>query len=145
MMPAGKYYVGDLCYVMHPEWDEVCDLLFAGRKDGGCNEGEFTLKDGRRFAIFNTLYGDGLYPSNIGRNLSVDSGSIGCILLDDIRDADANEAKMNSLGAIVDFTTDFVTDGDSRNTGTLQFGRVIVETGDLEMEYDPEYDEEEFE
>ena len=21
---AGKYYLGDLCYVMHGEWDEFC-------------------------------------------------------------------------------------------------------------------------
>ena len=31
MFPAGKYYVGDLCYVMHDEWDEVCGLFFKGR------------------------------------------------------------------------------------------------------------------
>ena len=29
MMRSGTYYVGDLCYVMHPQWDEVCDLMFA--------------------------------------------------------------------------------------------------------------------
>ena len=23
-MKAGTYYIGDLCYVMHKEWDEVC-------------------------------------------------------------------------------------------------------------------------
>lgn len=27
-MPAGRYYVGDLCYVMDDVWDEVCDLMF---------------------------------------------------------------------------------------------------------------------
>ena len=27
--PAGEYYIGDLCYVMHAEWGEVCDLMFA--------------------------------------------------------------------------------------------------------------------
>lgn len=131
MMPAGKYYVGDLCYVMHPEWDEVCDLFFAGRSDHGCNEGEFVLKDGRRFACYNTKYGDGLYPSNVGANLSVDAGCIGCIRVEDIRDPEATLAAMNSLGTIVEFGTDFVTGGDSRGTGTIQFGRVVVETGDF--------------
>ena len=135
MMTAGKYYVGDLCYVMHPEWDEVCELLFAGRNDGGCNEGEFNLSDGRRFAIFNTAYGDGLYPSNIGSNFSVDAGSIGCIRIDDIRDPEATEARMKSLGAIVEFGTDFVTEGD-RRSGIIQFGRVVIETGDLEDDYE---------
>ena len=41
MFPAGKYYVGDLCYVMHDEWDEVCGLFFKGRDDHGCNQGVF--------------------------------------------------------------------------------------------------------
>jgi hypothetical protein len=27
-MPAGRYYIGDLCYVMHDEWDEACALFF---------------------------------------------------------------------------------------------------------------------
>ena len=61
MLPAGKYYVGDLCYVMHEEWDEVCGLFFKGRTDHGCNQGEFMLKDGRRFACYNTRWGDGTY------------------------------------------------------------------------------------
>jgi hypothetical protein len=136
MMPAGKYYVGDLCYVMHPEWDECCDLFFEGRSDHGCNEGEFQLKDGRRFAAYSTKYGDGLYPTNIGANLSVDAGLIGCIALEDIRDPVANEAHMRGLGTIVEFGTDFVT-GSDPESGLIQFGRVIVETGDVEE--DEEY------
>jgi hypothetical protein len=39
---------------------------------------------------------------------------------------------MKSLGAIVEFGTDFVTESDTYNTGIIQFGRVIIETGDLE-------------
>ena len=87
MMPAGRYYVGDLCYVMsNEEWDEVCGLLFEGRNDHGVNQGEFTLKDGRRFASYNTKYGDGVYESNMNTTHSVDSGNIGCILADDIKE-----------------------------------------------------------
>lgn len=134
MMPAGKYYVGDLCYVINDDatWAELCDLMFPPESDGRSVDGEYTLKDGRRFACYSTAYGDGLYPSNIGSNLSVDSGSIGCMLVSDITDAD--EARMKSLGAIYEFGTDFVT-GGSRDTGVIQFGRVIVETGDF---YDDE-------
>lgn len=140
MMKAGKYYIGDLCYVIGDDatWSEVCDLFFEGRDDHGCNEGEFELKDGRKFACYSTKYGDGLYPSNIGANLSVDAGCIGCILVSDITDPDVTEARMMSLGTIYEFTTDFVT-GGSRDTGTIQFGRVVVETGDYD--YDDEGDE----
>ena len=31
--PAGEYYIGDLCYVMHAEWGEVCNLMFAAAGD----------------------------------------------------------------------------------------------------------------
>jgi hypothetical protein len=131
MMPAGRYYVGDLCYVLHDVWDEFCDVTIVGNS---IREGEFSLPDGRRFAAYCTKYGDGLYPSNIGSNLSVDAGLIGCIRIEDIRDPVATEAYMKALGAIVDFGTDFVTEGDSRGTGIIQFGRVIVETGPIEEE-----------
>lgn len=129
-MPAGRYYVGDLCYVMHPEWNECCDLFFAGRTDHGCNEGEFNLKDGRRFANFNTAYGDGEYRSSIGTSHGVDSGSIGCIRVDDIRDTTCGD--IASLGAIVDFDRDFDVYSEG---GVLYFGHVAIDT-------DPEYEEE---
>ena len=125
MMPAGRYYIGDLCYVMHDVWDEFCDITI---KNEECLSGEFTMKDGRRFATYSTQSGDGCYPSNIGASFMVDAGLIGCILVSDITDPGATEADMEEFGAIVEFGTDFVTDG-SRETGTIQFGRVIVETG----------------
>lgn len=121
-MKAGTYYVGDLCYVMHDEWSEVCDLLFEGRDDHGCN-GEFTLKDGRKFAIYNTAYGDGYYRSNEGFNVGVDSGSIGCILLNDIQESSENSP---SLGGTVEFDEDFRTASDGQ---TIQIGFVEIYTG----------------
>ena len=50
------YYIGDLCYVMHDEWDEVCELLFP--HGGGEQTGRLHLKDGREFFIFGTAYGE---------------------------------------------------------------------------------------
>ena len=125
MMPAGRYYIGDLCYVMRDVWDEFCDLTISGHE---CLSGEFQLKDGRRFATYSTQNGDGCYPTNIGASLCVDAGLIGCILVSDITDPEATEADMEELGTIYEFGTDFITDG-SRETGTIQFGRVLVETG----------------
>jgi hypothetical protein len=136
MMPAGRYYVGDLCYVMNDVWDEFCDLTISG---ANVLDGEFTLKDGRRFATYSTKYGDGCYPTNIGVDLSVDAGLIGCILVSDITDPEVTEEEMLRLGTIVEFGTDFVT-GGGRGTdgwaGTIQFGRVVVETGYDEQEDD---------
>lgn len=126
MMPAGKYYVGDLAYVFNDkEWDEVCGLLFAGRNDHGVNQGEFTLKDGRRFASYNTKYGDGVYKSNMWTDHSVDSGSIGCILIDDIK---ANKYEdLRKVGAVMNFVSDFVTGSED---GVIQFDRITIDTNE---------------
>ena len=130
MMKAGTYYVGDLCYVLHDEWDEVCELII---KDGVCLDGEFTLKDGRRFAMYGTAYGDGTYRDQSGNEYGVDAGSIGCILLSDIN----LESEGNFLtgGNVVPFESDFYTDEED---GRIVFGSLIIDT-------DPVYDEEEYE
>lgn len=136
-MPAGTYYVGDLCYVMHPEWDEFCDITINGNE---CKDGEFALKDGRQFATYGTLYGDGMYCSNLGTEHSVDAGLIGCIRIEDIKDPVATVAHMKGLGAIVTFDAPFET---SASDGIIRFGHVEINTGDLEDDcYDAEgYDE----
>jgi hypothetical protein len=122
-MPAGRYYIGDLCYVMHNEWKEVCDLFFPAYHPPKGIEGEFTLKDGRRFASFATAWGDGEYRSSINTLHSVDSGSIGCIRVEDIR---ANKYdNLLDLGAFQEFAEPFETGSQG---GQLQFGHVIIET-----------------
>ena len=124
-MPAGRYYIGDLCYVMHPEWNEVCELFFPADAPPRGVEGEFTLADGRRFASFGTAYGDGEYRSSINTLHSVDSGSIGCIRVEDIRDEQYDD--IERLGAIVDFDEPFEVDNDA---GLLKFGHILIETND---------------
>jgi len=134
-MKAGKYYVGDLCYVMHPQWTEVCKQLFADRDDHGCNEGVFILANGVEFAMFNTRYGDGVYQDREGRDYPVDSGSIGCILVDAVDD---NEAWLDGMN-IIDFAVDF----EARKRGSeIMFGNIIIDT-DPPYEEEDEYDEEE--
>ncbi len=138
-MPAGRYYIGDLCYVMHPEWDECVDLFFPPDEQGfpGGAEGEFTLKDDRRFASFGTAYGDGTYRSNLNTFHSVDSGSIGCIRVEDIRDTTYDLARIEELGAIVEFDQPFEVSADQ---GLLVFGHVEIETA---ADEDEEYNDEE--
>ena len=121
MMPAGKYYVGDLCYVMDSdEWRQVCSIII---KDNQCLDGEFELSDGRRFAIYSTAYGDGGYYDQYGHTYSVDAGSIGCVLMSDIR---ANKYdNLLDLGAILEFAEPFETGSQG---GQLKFGHVIIDT-----------------
>jgi len=133
MMPAGKYYIGDLCYVMtDEEWEQLCTLT-APRMGtwGKSTQGEFELADGRKFACYDTKWGDGVYHDEIGHSYSVDAGLIGCILVSDIK---ANKYdNLLDLGAIVEFDEPFVT---SEHTGLIQFGYIVIETN-------PTYEDEE--
>ena len=141
MMPAGRYYIGDLCYVMHPEWSECCELFFPHPGPEQGVEGEFQLADGRRFASFGTAWGDGHYRSNIGTGHSVDSGSIGCILMDDIRDTQYSSERVTELGAVVEFDRPFEV---SCTDGVMRFGHVVIDTrGDDAYEDEDEYEDEE--
>jgi len=128
-MKAGEYYIGDLCYVMNDqEWDEVCD-----RESW---DGEFTLKDGRKFALYSTVYGDGVYHTSIGGSCCVDAGSIGCILKSDIKTNKYDH--IHDLGIFHTFDTDFDTSAEKENhydeeeykyeTKVLRFGNVEVYT-----------------
>lgn len=135
-MQAGKYYVGDLCYVLNDRWDEVCDLIIV---DHRCLDGEFELKDGTRFAIYSTKWGDGVYPDQHGNAYPVDSGSIGCVRVEDITEGELDEG----LGNIFDFKESFTTDSDD---GIILIGEVEIDTrgeSDDEVDYDEYFDEEE--
>lgn len=134
-MTAGTYYIGDLCYVMHKEWDEFCSLTIDGNH---CKEGKFELKDGREFVFFSTMYGDGVYHDGNGREYSVDAGLIGAIKLDHISEDDKKNVH---LGNIVTF--DANVECGSKN-GILFFGSVIIHTEDDDEydEYDGGYDDE---
>jgi hypothetical protein len=109
---------------------DVCNLVI---QDHRCLEGKFTLPDGRDFVMFNTLYGDGSYNDNEGREYGVDSGSIGCMLVPE----DAPEVRG---GNCITFNYPFET---YSTNGTLVFGPIRIETGDQDWN-DRDEDEEEY-
>ena len=44
-MPAGTYYIGDLCYVFDDvEWKEICSIMFNTTNPSGVRDGEFEMK-----------------------------------------------------------------------------------------------------
>ena len=126
MMRAGVYWIGDLGYVLRDEWDEVCRLTFT---DDGVLDGEFNLRDGRRFCVYSTKFGDGGYETSLGGELSVDSGSIGAIRVSDIRGDDADI----DLGIVTEFYTDFETSGVD---GIITIGNVEIDTA---VEYSEDF------
>jgi hypothetical protein len=138
-MKAGAYYCGDLAYVMHEDWDEVCSLLFPDDsenlfpdKSENMVTGEFTLKNGVKFACYSTKYGDGTYYDQNGNNYSVDAGIIGCILVTDIVKSDQNNIRG---GNIHTFDRDFETEYDLEE-GNIYIGHIIIETGDMNYDHD---------
>lgn len=135
-LKAGTYWIGDLCYVMHEVWDEVCERVIQG---DAVLEGKFGLADGREFVMFNTMYGDGVYNDHNLNDYPVDSGNIGAILLDSIANTPDND---KSLGHVYTFETDFTCDADN---GTLRFDYVYVYTNDTDDEDDDDYYEDEYE
>lgn len=147
-MPAGAYYVGDLCYVMHPQWDEFCKLTIG---DDDCMDGEFCLANGVRFASFGTKYGDGVYYDGLGNRYGVDAGLIGCIRVEDISDPSVKGLEdLKELGTVHVFDKPFDVKGGRASDyrkwdGVIQFGHVIIETDPQEEEEEEEEYEEEYE
>jgi hypothetical protein len=130
MMQAGEYYVGDLCYVFDDtEWGEICSIMFNTTHPSGVRDGEFEMKDGRRFATYSTKHGDGCYKDQHGNRYSVDAGLIGCIKLADIKVEKYND--ISELGAIHTFERDFTTSGGRSNPewdGVICIGGVKINT-----------------
>ena len=134
---TAKYYVGDLCYVLHDEWSEVCSIVSFDNED----DPEYELEDGRKFIFYSTAYGDGQYNDLDGLPYSVDSGSIGAIRVDDIRDPELARVLEQGLGHIHEFPVGFdamdcYVEGD--NLGVLNFYNVRIDTEGADYEEEEE-------
>lgn len=129
-MIPGKYFVGDLCYVIDKQWDEVCDLLCGANFNGG----QFVLADGTPFALYGTAHGDGTYLDEQSREYSVDAGVLGCILVD--RLAVPITDHVLKLGHVIDFPEPFHTGRDS--DGKITLGHVTIDTNPPAEEEEPD-------
>ena len=130
MMTKGEYWVGDLCYVLNKDWNEVCSILFPEKNNPNQRmmNGEHQLKNGVKFALYGTAWGDGGYYDQEGKCYDVDAGVIGCIKVEDLDRIGENVA---NGGYVHRFDKDFETGYDE---GTIYFG-------DLRIETDPKFDE----
>lgn len=71
-LPAGTYYIGDLCYVLG---DTIYDNIFGGT---GYKSGIYEEKDtGRVFATSRTAFGDGEFTGSDGKKFAVDAAGLG--------------------------------------------------------------------
>jgi len=119
-LPAGRYYIGDPCYVISgSEWSEFLDPYW----DVGGFGGVFDY-DGLPVCAFQTQYGDGCYEASNGAMLGVDAGMIGAVPMELVKGGDL------ALGTEWEFDEPFVCTRDS--DGRLHFGSFSVMTGDEE-------------
>lgn len=133
--PAGKYYVGDLCYAI-AEWNEFCDLTINGY---GVYEGEFAWNGGKLWT-HTTAYGDGVYLDNYGRQYGVDAGLIGVLPVEFVTRDDYSFIEDSDLGHIIEFTEPFECDYED---GTFYIGDIEIQTGDINTYSGFEEDEDE--
>lgn len=80
--------------------------------------------NGIKFGMLFTKDGDGDFYSNDGKKFAVDSGTIGCVLLEHIHES-PEEIKEMALGHIIEFDNEF---GVKNHEGILQFGKLYIDT-----------------
>lgn len=96
--PAGRYYIGDLCYVMRSRWGDFCDKTICGND---VLDGAFEF-DGLPAWFHGTVHGDGAYPGAgflAGTVFPVDAGLIGVVPVGLVDDAD----RAAELGLFMEF------------------------------------------
>ena len=122
-MPAGKYYIGDPCYVIADEdWGPLLEHAeyFSG------TEGKAVDWMGDLLFSGSTAYGDGEYQDRKGNKYPVDAGMIGAVPWSHVDDED----RATKCGLVVVFEDDWKC---SSEDGYFIFGsEVVIETSDEE-------------
>lgn len=106
-LPAGRYYIGDICYAL----DDDIYSDFWGVKNN-YEDGKYAYKS-YNFVVHSTYYGDGYYPSNSADEMcyAVDAGVIGMVHEKLIK---KNKLKcIGDLGSIHTFTGDISFEFDN--------------------------------
>lgn len=127
-IPAGKYYIGDACYVIDDEkWMDFLETGFWPAEKKG--EVVFEYEGHKCFAHY-TAFGDGVYTEcKTGAQLPVDAGMLSAIPLALIAKRSLEDAA--KLGIIVEFEHDVSV---SYEDGTFYIGGHTIHTGDSDEE-----------
>ena len=132
-LPAGEYYIGDPCYVIHDdEWMPFLEANGLLDNDGFHPACEYHDKP---CFVSSTMYGDGTYPvwGPVGQKpIGVDAGLLSAVPSDLV--ADRGEAER--LGFFVTFAEDFACGWED---GTIIFGDYRIATGDDDENPDDDY------
>jgi len=89
VMPAGRYFIGDPCYVQgNVEWDGINDARWPSTDPAECVD-LLTVDRGRgphMMYMGHTAYGDGVFIDDEGNEYPVDSGQIGATPMELVSD-----------------------------------------------------------
>lgn len=127
-LPAGQYYIGDLCYVINDNdnvWMKFLNESYWPLQSDTICGGQIVLNGVFGFAA-STAFGDGYFSDNEGIRYPVDAGMIGVIPLDDEKMIEY--VVTNHMGNIVTFEEPFDCFRDEY--GTFFVGDIEIVTGD---------------
>lgn len=125
-MQAGKYYIGDPCYVMS---DEDWQLLLNQTKYLNCEGSGVWAGDfnGHRIVAGSTACGDGGYQGSDNVEYCVDSGTLAIVSIGLV----SKPVEDHDLGSIVEFDSEFyveVSEYKTENQGLFRFGNINIDT-----------------
>ncbi len=144
---AGRYYVGDPCYIIPDDlWSEFCDKVSAFDGCLGTDEmieGGFGFEfHGEQVWCANTKYGDGGYYDQHNREYDVATGLIG-VVPDSFVVPEPGDKATETSGTMVDgghiivFKNDFSVE---RDDGVIHIGHIAIDTDPPSEEDDAEDD-----
>jgi hypothetical protein len=149
VLPAGSYFIGDLCYVMtNNMWDKWLNETAVYDADGKLDTYEDGFYDvyGHKVGWHGTAYGDGCYPATQNGNVSkssscaVDSGTIGIIpthLVCSLFEGDVDMVTRmftGDLGIVHRFDHEFTVELGVNS----RFGHIVVRTSEDDSEFECE-------
>jgi hypothetical protein len=149
-LPPGKYYIGDLCYIMDDDVEgNPYDNVFGGT---GYSAGLYTKENKGSFYVANTAYGDGAYKGSNQVEYGVDAGIIGIVNMNLIKEEEVvmegKEFIEDSGGTIYDFPNGVSCKFNGKGIFEFIWKRknglvveLIIDTASL---YDDEEDEDDY-
>ena len=137
ILPAGRYYIGDPCYVIpDEEWHSLLEHVnyFEG-------DGLFEYK-GCKMAVYSTAWGDGLYPgycsaSNSFYSFGVDAGLLGAVPEELVSEEAKGRIDSKELWVVVEESGSLVCWKEGR--GLIHLGPLSIETDECADEEEDEY------
>lgn len=112
ILPAGKYYIGDPCYVLESKsLDVVIDKMVIGTT--------FELNGHMMWGHF-TQYGDGTFADQNGTEYPVDGAALAAVPIDLIENPEGEEH-----GTVLEFENSFSV---NYSDGVFWFGGICIDT-----------------